>query len=87
MKLSNLENHWFSLGKTYILQNRRVLKLVEKVVEKVIKNDATIHLKTIKKSIQNRHAEKYRKSMDKSQKNIENGARRGPKSQQNPCKN
>ena len=87
MKPSNLENHWFSLGKTYILQNRRVLKLVEKVVENVIKNDAKIHLKTIQNSIQNRHAEKYRKSMDTLQKNVENGARRGPKSQQNPYKN
>ena len=41
----------------------------------------------IKYSIQNRHAEEYRKSMDKLQKKVENGARRGPKSQQNPCKN
>ena len=65
MTPSNLENHWFSLGKTYILQNRRVLKLVENVVEKVIKNNAKIHLETIQNSIQNRHAEKYRKSMDK----------------------
>ena len=65
MKPSNLENHWCPIGKTYILQNRRVLKLVEKVVEKVIKNDTKIHLKTIQNSIQNRHAEKYRKSMDK----------------------
>ena len=87
MKPSNLENHWFSLGKTYILQNRRVLKLVEQVVDNVIKNDAKIHLKTIQNSIQNRHAEKYRKNMDTLQKKVENGARRGPKSQQNPCKN
>ena len=87
MKPSNLKNHWFSLGKTYILQNRRVLKLVEKVVENVIKNDAKIHLKTIQNSIQNRHAEKYRKSMDGLQKKVENGARRRPKSPQNPCKN
>ena len=87
MKPSNLENHWFSLGKTYILQNRRVLKLVEKVVENVIKNDAKIHLKTIQNSIQNRHAEKHRKSIDKLQKRVENGARREPKSRQNPCKN
>ena len=84
MKPSNLENHWFSLGKTYILQNRRVLKLVEHVVENVIKNDAQIHLKTMQNSIQNLHAEKYRKSMDKLRKKVENGARRGPKSQQNP---
>ena len=76
MKPSNLENHWFSLGKTYILQNRRVLELVEKIVENVIKNYAKIHLKTVQNSIQNRHAEKYRKSMDKLQKNVENGARR-----------
>ena len=87
MKPSNLENHWFSLGKTYILQNRRVLKVVGKVVEKVIKNYVKIHLKTIRNSIQNRHAEKYRKSMDTLQKKVESGARRGPKSQQNPCKN
>ena len=50
MKPSNLENHLFSLGKTYILQNRRVLKLVEKVVENVIKNDAKIHSKGIEKT-------------------------------------
>ena len=65
MKLLNLENHWFSSGKTYILQNRRVLKVVGKVVEEVIKNDAKIHLKTINNSIQNRHAEKYRRKSSK----------------------
>ena len=86
MKSSNLENHWFSLGITYILQNRRVLKLVEQVVENVIKKDAKVHLKTIQKfntkSTCRKISEKYGRSTEK----IENGCPKWSRNQQNVVK-
>ena len=77
MKPLNLENHWFPLGKTYILQNRRVLKLVEKVAEKVIKNDATIHLKTVKNQYKIDMPKNIGKVWTKYRKRSKMGARSG----------
>ena len=68
IKPSDLEIHCFSLGKTHILQNWRVLEIVEKVFEKVIQNDVQISLKTIKNFIRNRHAEKHWKIIEILQK-------------------
>jgi hypothetical protein len=76
MEPLNLGIHCFSEGKTYISQKSRFLDLFEKVVEKVIKNNVKIHPKTVKKSMQNRGAEKYRTNMPKCQ---EKGRKRSPK--------
>ena len=61
MKVSNIENLRFSLRKNIHVLNFAFSEVCRKSHQKVIENHVKIHENSIKKSIQNRGAEKFRK--------------------------